>query len=211
MAKLKTYTRRIVKTRPPKKLFVLAVEGKTEEHYFSILKMLFNCFAIEFARTKPANSPKLLLSQLKNYIQIHGIHRTDYEACVVHDIDNWDSKQIKELWEWEKKKTNNHVATSNPCFEYWLLLHFEESPKITDAKSCCNEIKKHIPNYDKSLPKNKLTKEAVLRAMERAEKRERNMANKYENSNEWLSFRGTTNVHKLVKLMIQDKETSRRT
>ena len=45
---------------------------------------------------------------------------------------------------------------SIPCFEYWLLLHFEYSRKPFNfkdgswSKELCDEISKHIPNYNKS-------------------------------------------------------------
>ncbi len=45
---------------------------------------------------------------------------------------------------------------SVPCFEYWLLLHFEFSTKpfaSTGKKSCCarllEELEKYMPNYSK--------------------------------------------------------------
>ena len=45
------------------------------------------------------------------------------------------------------------VALSAPCFEYWLVLHFEYT---TSLMYTCREVerrlKRHIPDYDKSSP-----------------------------------------------------------
>lgn len=47
-------------------------------------------------------------------------------------------------------------AVSNPCFEYWLLLHFSDSRAPyartgdrTAAQNCERELKKHRPDYAK--------------------------------------------------------------
>lgn len=44
-------------------------------------------------------------------------------------------------------------VVSNPCFEYWLLLHFERaSGDFLSAASVIDALKKYIPNYNKSDP-----------------------------------------------------------
>ena len=41
-------------------------------------------------------------------------------------------------------------ALSNPCFEYWLLLHFENSTrKYNDCTAVLHDLRRHIPDYDK--------------------------------------------------------------
>lgn len=52
-------------------------------------------------------------------------------------------------------------AVSIPCFEYWLLLHFEHTTRAFRAsrggdsacKQVIRELKKHIPGYDKAKPR----------------------------------------------------------
>ena len=41
------------------------------------------------------------------------------------------------------------VALSNPCFEFWLLLHFEYTGKYFTGKTVCRALKRHIPDYSK--------------------------------------------------------------
>lgn len=64
-------------------------------------------------------------------------------------------KKVKEI----KNLDKNHNVTlivSNPCFEYWILLHFENTRKNYDCNSSpCNQLiekclKKHIAGYEKN-------------------------------------------------------------
>ncbi len=59
------------------------------------------------------------------------------EIWIVLDRDEGnrkEEKQWKDLAGWEKESSNHHVAISNPRFEYWLLFHFEETPKKRRCK-----------------------------------------------------------------------------
>lgn len=43
------------------------------------------------------------------------------------------------------------IAVSNPCFEFWLMLHYRDRPgPFRDSKHCHSELRKHIPNYSKT-------------------------------------------------------------
>ena len=83
------------------------------------------------------------------------------EIWIVLDRDEGnrkDEKQWKNLARWEKESSHHHVAISNPRFEYWLLFHFEETPKKEDAMSDFYFVKKgYFKKYDrkKRVPSNK--------------------------------------------------------
>ena len=47
---------------------------------------------------------------------------------------------------------NVNLAVSNPCFELWFLLHFEDCYAAVDRVEVRRRLKKHIAEYDKSLP-----------------------------------------------------------
>ena len=42
-----------------------------------------------------------------------------------------------------------HLAVSSPCFEIWLILHFQDSPGGMHHQKLQKLMKKHIPNYNK--------------------------------------------------------------
>ena len=42
------------------------------------------------------------------------------------------------------------IGFSSPCFEYWLLLHFEyTSAPFNDCDNTIKKLKNHLPDYDK--------------------------------------------------------------
>ncbi|MDR3621320.1 MAG: RloB family protein [Paludisphaera borealis] len=43
------------------------------------------------------------------------------------------------------------LAISNPCFELWLLLHFQEHPGMQDRRRVKAMLRKHVPHYDKAV------------------------------------------------------------
>ncbi|MFC3492753.1 RloB family protein [Glycomyces rhizosphaerae] len=42
------------------------------------------------------------------------------------------------------------LAVSCPCFELWLLLHFEDCGSELNQKDARRRPQKHLPDYDKS-------------------------------------------------------------
>lgn len=44
------------------------------------------------------------------------------------------------------------VLENNPCFEFWLLLHFRRTGRLfQNCEQAVTELRKHIPGYDKSM------------------------------------------------------------
>ncbi len=61
-----------------------------------------------------------------------------------------------------------YVALSNPCFELWILLHFENHRAHIDSKAAGRACRKHLPKYQKHITYAELKAEypsAVDRAM----------------------------------------------
>jgi hypothetical protein len=64
------------------------------------------------------------------------------------------------------------VAFSNPCFELWLLLHFQEQRKALSRAEAAKHLRVFIPRYEKAVPFGRvypLYRDAVRRAAELAE------------------------------------------
>jgi RloB-like protein len=63
------------------------------------------------------------------------------------------------------------TAVSNPCFEYWFLLHFEWCVQMfMDAGSVCNRLKTHIRDYSKAKDYYAMTKPKVQTALVNAKR-----------------------------------------
>lgn len=48
------------------------------------------------------------------------------------------------------------LAISNPCFELWALLHFQEQRAHLERRKATEALRKHLPGYDKRLDFTKL-------------------------------------------------------
>lgn len=59
------------------------------------------------------------------------------------------------------------LAISNPCFELWILLHFEDQRAYIERSALHRECVKHLPGYEKRVPFDKIRghySDAVQRA-----------------------------------------------
>lgn len=67
------------------------------------------------------------------------------EFWVVFDRDNHD--RIDEAFKLARQN-DIHVAFSNPCFELWALLHFQEQAGHIEGKKVQSLLQQHMPSYD---------------------------------------------------------------
>lgn len=150
--------------REPVDVVLIVCEGaKTEPHYFSSLRneLRLGTANILVLGEQCGSSPmtvvdfaieKFKLS--KDYDRIFCVFdrdgHPDYQAaitkCAHTRLVNSASKVCK-----------MEAITSNPCFEYWVFLHFEDSdaPVVgAGTKSSggvmLSKLKKYMPNYEKS-------------------------------------------------------------
>ncbi|AQQ09531.1 hypothetical protein L21SP3_01337 [Sedimentisphaera cyanobacteriorum] len=79
---------------------------------------------------------------------------------------------------------------SNPKFEYWLLLHFEDGKKASDSKTCTKRLKKYLVD-GKNINPAKINRKMILKAVERAKRQNSNPAG-------WPKQKGTT-VYRLIE------------
>jgi hypothetical protein len=156
-----------------RKLFIISVEGiKTEPQYFEIFnKNDQNIIKINCLKGNKKSSPFQVLKRMENHLKREGLKSTD-EAWLVIDRDQWSVEQIGQLFEWSQRKENYGFALSNPMFEFWLLLHFEDGNKITNASECLNRLKRYFPEYKKDIDIRKITHEAIHNAIRRAKQRD---------------------------------------
>ncbi len=157
-----------------RKRFVIATEGsKNKPGYFAIA--IFNNSdqqVILVKKKRHKSAPKHILTCMKDYLKKEKLKSSDDEAWLVVDKDDWDEKILDELSAWAKEKKNYGFAFSNPKFEYWLLLHFEDGKKIESPKDMDCRLKKYLPNYNKRINASKFTRERIEEAMGRARKRD---------------------------------------
>ena len=154
-----------------KRLFLIGVEGtRTECDYFS----MFNSAYVHVipVTSREGNSPKMVLSALKAAVPRFQLREGDY-LWVVVDRDEWPEEEIELCRTWaqdskELSELRKGFSLSNPKFEFWLLLHFEDGVQHTTSKACHEALCAHLPEYNKSLVRSDFSAERISAAIQRA-------------------------------------------
>jgi hypothetical protein len=149
----------------------VATEGSvTEPAYFNILNSFTTNVDVKILKRKEATAPTGVLREMKRYIANSDIRKGD-EAWLVVDKDKWTDEQIEEIYKWSESDSKYGFALSNPKFEYWLLLHFDDGNDVTSSRYCDERLRKHLPHYDKSFDARRISTDMIHSAIERAKRR----------------------------------------
>lgn len=119
-------------TTEREKIFVLAFEGNiTEEKYFSEFKNsnkfndeLIYLHLLKREKDDTNSAPNHVFSKLKKEAKDEFNFKKGDELWMIIDTDRW--KNIPKIIEACNDLENMFVAVSNPCFEFWLLLHIKD-------------------------------------------------------------------------------------
>lgn len=178
--------------RSYRKLFIIASEGrKTEIQYFALFNNEGMTVQVKCIKSDSKSAPGYVLKRMAKSLAKDQL-KSDDEAWLVVDKDAWTIEQLTELYKWSKLKDNYGLALSNPNFEYWLLLHFEDGNNIRGAVACTHRLKKYFPDYDKGIPAKFFSKENIQAAVNRAKALDRPPCKK------WPEKTGST-VYRLIE------------
>jgi hypothetical protein len=188
--------------RSKKPMILFGVEGnnKTEKQYFMQCGRMQDKFIIRWARGNETD-PVGIVTNIKNEIQKIEFQQND-KAFAIFDVDMNTSKvpviqQAREL----AKKQNIELILSNPCFEVWFVLHFEESMAPYDSNSkVIDRLKQYVHDYEKSADIFSKIRENMLEAVSRAEN-----LRVYHDQNGTISLSDQnpmTEVDRVVKLLV---------
>ncbi|MBL7479569.1 RloB family protein [Legionella bononiensis] len=187
--------------RPYRKLYIIVAEGsKTELQYFSSFQDKNSIIKLIFQKPKHS-SPQYVLKQMEKCLKEEDCKITD-EAWLVVDKDSWTDQQLSELFNWSKKSVNFGFALSNPNFEYWLILHFEDGNNIKSASDCMVRLNNYLPDYDKGVDINRIKN---IGSIDDAIRRGKNRDN--PPCTDWPKTLGSTTVYKLVESIQRAKST----
>ena len=192
--------RRPLGKRRYRKMFVLAVEGsKTESEYFSIFKDRNLVVHIKCLKGKDSSAPPQVLARMEKYLREEGLKSSD-EAWIVVDKDQWTDDQLSQLNEWAQKADNYNFALSNPKFEFWLLLHFENGSGVSNSQTCSERLEHHLPRYNKGINIRKISEGMIKAAIERAKQLDTPVCL------DWPRSTGTT-VYRLVENILESRRS----
>ncbi|MCV3453552.1 RloB family protein [Campylobacter sp. FU_520] len=163
-----------IRDRKPKRqeneVILIVCEGeKTEKNYLNRLKDFFNLsnVSINIISGKDSDPLKIVKftkekSKGNSYDKIYCVFDKDTHS----DFDKARQKC---------KKYKFEAITSNPCFEFWILLHFTYTTKSFSTNSPCNELintclKKYIKDYTKNYDFTNIIQQNLNAAIANAQK-----------------------------------------
>ncbi|MDV2442550.1 hypothetical protein CMV00_01885 [Elizabethkingia anophelis] len=117
------------------KIFILAFEGNvTESIYFTDFRNtvrfkedLIYLHLLTRPKSDTNSAPNHVLKKLKTEARDEFNFNKNDELWMIIDTDNWDIAKIAA----KCKQEGVFLAVSNPCFEFWLLLHLKDSTEYS--------------------------------------------------------------------------------
>lgn len=120
-------------------LFVIAAEGAvTEPRYLNGLKARIHNPRVHIhllERDDPGlSSPVHVLGELDRFRGEYSLQERDQLWLLMdRDVQSWKPEMISAIAQ-DCLSKGYFLAVSNPCFELWLLLHFEDVPNQADLR-----------------------------------------------------------------------------
>ncbi len=149
--------RRAGRRRPPRlgqrKKILAVCEGKvTEPEYLKGLRRYLKSKLLEIKTIGGVGVPMSVVDEAiaakQRSDRLPQKRRDDKYDEVWAVFDRDDHPMYKEA---QQKAHNKNIrcADSDPSFELWLLLHFQDQTAPIDRKAARKELKQHLPEYDK--------------------------------------------------------------
>jgi hypothetical protein len=148
-------------------------EGEvTEPGYFKALRTELRNPLVDIEVEGRGEGPKTLVERAAVRKKASDRHaRKERDAYLAYD-EIWcvfDVDEHAKLPDALQQARDNGIglAMSNPCFELWALLHFQDQTAYLERQAARARLKSHLPGYDKALPFSRLQagySEALRRA-----------------------------------------------
>ncbi|MFZ1978131.1 MAG: RloB family protein [Bacteroidota bacterium] len=163
------------------KAFLIVTEGeKTEPNYFKALRERLQLKATNVVLIHPKGTDPITL--VKNAIELRSERKKESkkgsgvaydEVWIIFDLEKPHdarrklAKEAKEL----KEAKGIKFGDSDPCFEFWLLLHEEfTTAQFVDCDAVIVRLKNHIPDYSKGWTPSSEYLKKLPDAIERAQR-----------------------------------------
>ncbi|TKX29814.1 RloB [Campylobacter sp. MIT 12-5580] len=172
---------RATKNLSANKVLLIVCEGeKTEKNYFEALKHMFKVPSVQVVIDAGSGSaPNSVVKYAKEkldknpnvYDEIYCVFDKDKHAKF-----NNAHNTIKNIQESNKKSNKDIIfkgIVSDPCFEFWILLHFTKTTQQFGASglSPCDEVQKHkkfLKDYKKDYDFTKIIESSLETAIKNA-------------------------------------------
>ncbi|MCD6163204.1 MAG: RloB domain-containing protein [candidate division Zixibacteria bacterium] len=196
-----------IKRRKPKKhvreRILIACEGyKTEHQYFKIIKQQFRNSSLIIkvvSKRNKAAAIQVVDNAIKEQENVEKNRIKDpYDSiwCVI-DVEAPHPQETLDQAYNKAQKHKIKIILSNPCFEYWYLLHFEKTSRLMQS---CDETIRLLKNYHSSYYESDLSIiEKVLERKDTAIQNSIEVINEKQWGNDLRKCNPSTHVYKLVE------------
>ncbi|MDD3322613.1 MAG: RloB family protein [Paludibacter sp.] len=150
-------TNRIPKGKSINPTFFVFCEGETEEKYICYLRTKYRLPIVIDAKVA---GNRITSDYISNYKKTKINHSKD-KTFLIYDLD------VPEMLSKLQKIPDAIIIASNPCFELWFLLHYQEQKSAITTSECNSKLKEHHKAYKKGIIDAKL-KEKLVEKHEKA-------------------------------------------
>lgn len=197
------------KRRVKRTILVVCEGAETERLYFHQLKGVLELTAVDVTSCRGKTAPSQIVRraiEARDRRTQSDLKSPYEETWCVFDADATTNEQLKAAIS-EARKCKINVALSNPCFEFWYLLHFKYcASHFKDCAAVVRELKKHHRQYAKS-------EGSICDAV--APRRGHAVSNAIQVlqhhkvepvPSQIAKYNPSTNVHELVRLLLQEAD-----
>jgi len=157
--------------RKPTKTLWISCEGKTEKIYFDKLKFEERISRLKIKSIESGyKNADGIIREVLDFAQTG---RDFQEGDLLAAVFDRDANTNEQLHKAKSMAENNNilVSFSNPCFEYWILCHYDYFPSQYEKRELINKIKKFISGYKKNDPElYSKTKNRIAHALKNAKR-----------------------------------------
>lgn len=156
----RSWTRRNLKRRPPRidprpRVLIVCEGGVTEPSYLKGLKQREEIRLLD-VEVSPEGVPKTVVARAvemkkaaaREAKSFRDDNRRYDEVWCMFDVD--EHPNVPEAKQ-QARANGINLAVSHPCFELWLLLHFQEQTKSLNRHEAQGACRKHMPKYEKEV------------------------------------------------------------
>ncbi len=175
------------------KILIVCEGSKTEPKYFKSIRQHRRLQTLQVkiidaaGKTDPRSIVQRAIEERQQIKAENGWEKLD-QAWAVFDGDEHietDPKNWEQAIQTAAKQKIN-LAITNPCFEFWYLLHYQDALSQMTAATALKKLKQHVPQYDKSSPMYPdpladRTHQAINRAQKIAAQIQRDRLHEYSN------------------------------
>lgn len=200
--------RRRAGSRKENKFIFIVSEGEcTEPNYFKKINIELRYSGVtiktpRFPETDPLSLVHRAINIKKKPKECNISLKEGDEIYCAYDVDENLDEDL-EAAERLAEANGIKILLSNPCFEIWILLHFEQTSRTYQRDELYLQVKKYIKNFEKCLEIYPLIKGQQNFAIENAER----LNNIHEENEISLSCRAcnpSTQVFRLIKHINKD-------